>query len=339
MKTSIVRLGVVAALVSALALATTTTSSAQEPIPPTRVTEQAHADPTVVEIGGEFWSYATYCCVPGADGRKVAARRAASVEGPYEYAGNALTAIPWVSNDFAIYAPDVHYFSDSRIVLYFAAVPGNPAQEGNRCIGAAISTSGPAGPFVPQAQPILCAPNLGGAIDPSYFRDPVSGRTFLLYKTNSDPSDSRIRRIWLQEMSADGLRPVGTRLKLAERTTNIENPELVYSGQRYFLFVSRDLYRTSNYKTSVLVSVQVGSGYANERAVLTAQNTNVSGPGGADVLRTSDGRTIAYHHGWIGLDGRCDGYRPMYVSELAWDVNGRLPHLAQPTPGNPSCNV
>jgi hypothetical protein len=178
----------------------------------------------------------------------------------------------------------VHYFSESRIVLYFAAVRGSPQQESLRCVGAAVSTTGPAGPFVPQDQPILCAPNLGGAID-------------------------------------------------------IENPELVYSGQRYFLFVSRDLYRTSDYKTSVLVSTKVDSGYANERAVLTAQNTNVSGPGGADILRTGDGRTIAFHHGWIDQNGRCDGYRPMYVSELAWDVNGRLPHLAQPTPGNPTCNV
>lgn len=89
----------------------------------------------------------------------------------------------------------------------------------------------------------------------------------------------------------------------------------------------------------MLVSTQVAGGYANERAVLTSQNTNVSGPGGADILRTSDGRTIAFHHGWIEQNGKCDGYRPMYASELAWDVNARYPHLAQPTPGNPICNV
>lgn len=333
--------GVLGLLAGTTVVATASTQPEQQPIPPTRVTQEGHADPTVAEIDGEFWTYATYCCEPAADGFKVAIRKASSIEGPYEFVDWALAPIPWARTNSAIFAPDVHRVEGSRVLLYFAATPStNPPDDPTKCVGVAISTTGPAGPFVPEEQPISCDPERAGIIDPSYFEDPVSGKPYLLYKTNGIPRpDGAIRRIWLQEMTPDGLGKVGAPVQLAERNTNMEHPELVYSGERYFLFVSRDLYRTSDYKTSALVSVRVDSGYANERAVLTSQNTNVSGPGGADILRTSDGRTIAYHHGWIERDGQCDGYRPMYVSELAWDANDRLPHLAVPTPGDPRCNV
>lgn len=323
----------------AMAVATGTADKATyatEPIPPTRVTEGDNADPTVMELDGRYWSYATHR--PDDAERKVRIRTSSTVDGEFTEAGFALDEIGWADPKSAIFAPDVHAVDDDRILLYFAATPSEYADGDDRkCVGVAVSESGPKGPFVPREEPLECQPDRAGAIDPSYFEDPEDGRVYLLYKSNGLPKpDGAIRRIWLQPMTDDGLRTDGEPVQLASRHTNMEHPVIVVSEGRYFLFVSRQKYETYDYNTSVMSAEAVAGEYENEQEVLTTGNTDVAGPGGADPVATETG-TVVFFHGWIAAAGDCTGYRPMYVANLDWGSGGHDPHLADPVSGDASC--
>jgi arabinan endo-1,5-alpha-L-arabinosidase len=297
---------------------------------PQQVTDFDHADPAAIQHGGQIYSYATD---GSSDTRRIRVIRADTAGGPYTQLGKALDQVPWATGDHAVMGPHVVHRGGSRFLMYFTTNPENGTQ---KCVGAAVSTSGPAGPFVPRANPLVCDEAQHGAIAPSYFHDPRTGNHYLLYKTNGP---NAIRRIYLQGLTADGLSLSGGRTLLGERDFNYENPQIMYRQGKYFLFMSRNLYQSVDYKTTVNWADNVAGPYPASRAhdLLNKENTSVAGPASAELVTLADGRTMAFFHGWRQNGGACDSPRYLYIATITWGSAGDDPRLEQPNPGDAHC--
>ena len=100
-----------------------------------------------------------------------------------------------------MWAPELHNVN-GRYILYFTATDYND----RTVIGAAIAqTSDPFGPYLDIGRPLITSmESLGGAIDPHYFKDPRSGRDFLLWKEDVKlPLPASI--IYIRELQPSGI--------------------------------------------------------------------------------------------------------------------------------------
>ncbi len=131
------------------------------------------ADPGALYAEGDYHVYTTSAvhCVDG-DCRAYQVPRFTSTDlaEPGRFAGDAMPERPaWVDVDHpAIWAPSAARVGD-RYVLWFAATSGRPRDRGMKCLGAAVAAT-PAGPFVPQDDPLHCTPGYW-SIDPSPVAD------------------------------------------------------------------------------------------------------------------------------------------------------------------------
>ncbi len=308
-------------------------------IPPTKVTEFNHADPTAIQYNGKIYSYAT-------DGSSVPATctlrcrirvivaDSGSPLGPYLRRGKVLSKIPW-SNGSPVMGPHVVHKGGTRFHMYFAARKKGTG-EPPRCIGVAVSLNGPRGPFVPRESHLACDDAHNGAIAPDLFRDPATGKNYLLYKTNGPDA---VRRAWIQGLGPDGLAKDGNpRTLLGARNVNYENPQMIRSGGKYFLFMSRNGYRTVKYNTTVNWSTSPRGPFPADRArtLMSRFNTSVAGPASAEIVEVN-GVSIIFFHGWNQNGGGCNKPRFMYVARIVWGANLDNPHLAVPNTGNATC--
>ena len=100
-----------------------------------------------------------------------------------------------------MWAPELHEVN-GRYVLYFTARD----YAGRTVIGAALAqTDDPFGSYRDIGRPLITsAESLGGAIDPHYFKDPQSGRDYLLWKedvTLAFPASI----IYIRELHSSGI--------------------------------------------------------------------------------------------------------------------------------------
>ena len=145
-------------------------------------------------------------------------------------------------------SPGVFFWDGTWIMYYDAAQYGHAGDTGYNCLAVATAAeshtrpirSSPTTPPVP----LLCQPQLGGAIDPSPFIDPVTGNAYLVWKSN-DGGSSQPAQLWSQQLSANGLSLVGSpQLLLTQDTvdypweTTMENPDMVDVGGTYILLFS-----------------------------------------------------------------------------------------------------
>ncbi|WP_010312061.1 family 43 glycosylhydrolase [Saccharopolyspora spinosa] len=148
-----------------------------------------------------------------------------------------------------------------------------------------------------------------------------------------------IRRIYLRGLTADGLSISGDRTLLGERDFKHENPQIIYQKGKYFLFMSRDEYRSAEYATTVNWADRVTGPYPASRAhnLLTKENTSIAGPASAELVRLADGRTVAFCHGWRQNGGECDAPRYRYAATITWGAEGDDTRLEEPHPGEVHC--
>ena len=242
-----------------------------------------------------------------------------------------------------------------RWLLYYAT-PVKGMGEHGRCIGVARSTSA-RGPFRPVGRtPLVCPSYAGtptaqdpllprdptlpraGVIDPSFFRD-VDGTAYLVYKTDRIPSTVRI-----VALTRDG-QSVGTgatSVELVRSAGVIENPVLTRRPEGYVLLASEGDWTRCGYRTRWLRSTALLDWtLAESGMLLDTTTTGLCGPGGADLVETPDGRTLAFLHGWTcrgttlpcAGTGKWDhkprqrGLRSMYAARLDWV--GGLPVVAE----------
>lgn len=256
-------------------------------------------DPSVAPMGAGYVLTATGPSVP----------RAVSTDGVrWRWTTPALTSLPRWANPKGgdIWAADIVKVN-TYWVLYFAA-PVSGMASTSRCIGVAHATS-PTGAFIPYGtQPLACpsgatAPpggtkpvaadqmidavgqtstpsNVVGAIDPSFFHDPHTGRNWLFYKQDGLPSAIR-----LLPLRGDGLRVGGRSTAVLTAAGVIENPSVIQVGSTDFLFASTGSWAHCTYRTVWFSTRNITSWAGPSHDWLTSTSTGLCGPGGLDVIR------------------------------------------------------
>lgn len=203
---------------------------------------------------------------------------------------------PWYGGHGSFWAPEVHRVQD-RYVCYFCTRDAD--QRFN--IGAAVSST-PDGPFKPLPEPLVSNPDVG-LIDATYFQDPISSRSFVLWKEDANDFDPpRPTGIFIQELEPDGLRVKGEwkRLLVNDQPWEgvlIEAPTLIHRNGWYYLFFSGNVYSDEGYGVGVARARDVLGPYEKYAGnPILRSNGRFDGPGHQFLFEEGpDQWTIFYH--------------------------------------------
>ena len=310
---------------------------AKQPVKPfVAVFASDFADPFVLPDGDRFLGYATNPKGMRANVQMAISTDLLDWQSLKDADGKLHDAMPrlpqWAKPGWT-WAPEVVRIG-GRFVLYFTA---REAASGLQCVGVATSAA-PEGPFTgDDAAPLVCQRDEGGSIDPSAFLD-SDGQRYLYFKSDgNNPRVLRPARIFVQKLSADGLRLEGEARPLLVNDQHwewrvIESPTMVRGASgAYTLFFSANHFgwesdqRLSNY----------GMGYARCASALgpcvkepgnpilysynTVREGCLSGPGHQTVFEKG-GRAFLVFHAWSATAG-CEPAgrgRYMYIAPLGW---------------------
>lgn len=205
------------------------------------------------------------------------------------------------------------------------------------CIATAYSPQSPLGPFHFVGQgPIVSQGYQGGTIDPQPFFDPPSNKWYLIFKNDGLVNQPPKTRIWVQELSPDGLSLVGQPHCILEPSLGwhrnlIEAPYLVYHppSRNYVLFFSSGYFNTSEYATGYATSRSLTSPYRPHKDVFlgTDPKRRIFGPGGISVVADGpEGNWMVAFHAHDRSEG--EHCRQLCVHRLEWDESNGTPYLA-----------
>lgn len=278
-------------------------------------------DPHVVRFGDTYYAYAT-------------GFRYSTSPDLVEWAHPRILELRsrWTTRD--LWAPEVAE-TGSGFVLYYtgrSSLPTPPGDLPAQCVGRAVADT-PEGPFEDDlSEPWLCQPDEGGTIDASPFVD-ADGTRWLLYKNDGNCCDRPVR-IWIQQLSEDGLALVGEPIDLGIEADNrwegavIEAPTLWFDEGTYYLFYSANAYYDASYAVGYATAPAVTGPYveAEENPVLHATFDDLrddpslvaAGPGHQSIVSDDEGDLWMAYHAWnrtaIGYER--GGDRTMWIDEL-----------------------
>jgi arabinan endo-1,5-alpha-L-arabinosidase len=324
-------LAVLIAAGATLAASTAMSEAAGYPLPVKTTTGLNYdmPDPGVLLSGSTFYGFFT--------GGGLRESTSGTAAGPWSAPVNELrmsTLPSWVDASKGIWAPDMIKTTSGEYVVYFsAALPGtagHPAgndakpASGARCVGTAESKS-PTGPFSANPKPLVCLENHGaaddmkgdpgnrvrgeGVVDPSPAVVTIGGHAelFLLYKTQGNPADGQIATIRMVHLNdSDGTSVLGESHQLLHSSTGsfadtIEAPALIQDGSYFTLFVAHGNFDSCGYSTQWFRSQHIWAWTNGGGSTwLSAGNTGLCGPGGADVsVSRVPGQDRIFFHGWV----------------------------------------
>ncbi len=179
----------------------------------------------------------------------------------------------------------------------------------------------------------------GGTLDPQPFEDPVSGKRYLVYKSDlKQIYDTKNPQLWISELSPDGLSLVGEMHPLQGAQHSYQNglveaPYLFYHqpSNAYVLFFSSGTFTKGDYATSYAISRNgiFGPYECPGKALLqTDKARGIMGPGGACVVQGVEGEHFIVFHALV----REEGDRPMCIQRICFQNDG-TPYL----PSLPNC--
>ena len=287
------------------------------------VIDRDFPDPHVVKFGEVYYAYST-------------GFRYSTSEDLVEWASPRILELTsrWTNRD--LWAPEVAQTS-AGYVLYYTGRSSLPTPAGElpaQCIGRAVSET-PTGPFVDELdEPWLCQPDEGGTIDANPFVD-ADGTRWLLYKNDGNCCERPVK-LWIQQMSEDGLSLVGEPVDLGVAADNrwegavIEAPTLWLDDGTYYLFYSANAYYNATYAVGYATSDSVTGPYveADENPILHASFEDLredpslvaAGPGHQSIVADDDGDLWMAYHAWnrdaMGYEN--GGDRTMWIDELSF---------------------
>ncbi|KAI9149212.1 hypothetical protein HJFPF1_11261 [Paramyrothecium foliicola] len=289
-------------------------------------------DPCILQAeDGVWYSFAT-----NANGKHIQVAKAEDPLGEWELLGHdAMPYKAWTSGR-NFWAPDVRRVGDGTYIMYYS---GHRPQ-GKHCVGIARSRT-VAGPYVPDDEPWECPLEIGGAIDPSGFEDPATGRRYVVYKVdgnaighggscNNMAEPQAATPIMLQEVDAlDGSTKIGPPVAILDRTVDdgplVEAPNLVRSARdgRYLLFFSSHCFTNPAYDVKFAWADAIEGPYYRGQGVTNGNDTagedgslirtgdfGLRGPGG---MTSTVGRALHGEDEVMLLHGRCGWRRCMYA--------------------------
>jgi beta-xylosidase len=312
-------------------------------------------DPYVIRKGRSFYLFSSGETLSGPN-VPVIASSSLTTWGPRVL--DAMPRLPsWATKGFT-WSPDVRE-RDGRWVMWFNAEVAGLGADQTKCIGVATSSS-VMGPYVSTSRtPAVCQLDHLGSIDPRTFLAP-NGQLWLLWKSddNADPTPSSRTTIWVQRLSADGLRLLGRPVALLSADLPWENhiveaPDMVYAGGHYWLFFSGNWFNEPAYGIGVAQCAgPVGPCVPSTQGPWMASDAQGSGPGEASLFFDGSRWWMFYAPYSVDFD---DPYlpRPLALARIVFDAQGptvvppgtaawsgsgapiRFLHHGQPTQGAP----
>ena len=272
-----------------LAVVASTAGAVPGPGPNQPVRTRSYPDPFVLPVDGTFWAYAT-------DGDLGEVQLIKSTDlVSWTDVGDALGSVPSWAQDDDVWAPAVTRLSTTSYALYASFVK---ASNGRRCIGVG-KASAPAGPFPIAATPIICDDARGGVIDPAVHDE--GGTRYLLWKTEGVPgSNAEPPSVFSQQLSTDGTSLVGSPVRIFRSEqpwegTLVENPSMVQSGGRHYLFYSGNEWESAAYGIGwAACEGPLGPCIAPPDRPLLASAPGIYGPGGGAVFADDQGLWMAF---------------------------------------------
>ncbi|EME39996.1 glycoside hydrolase family 43 protein [Dothistroma septosporum NZE10] len=239
------------------------------------------------------------------------------------------------------WAPAIIRRADGKFVMYYSAAPGfrvhyRVNHPHPHCLGAAVSTDeSPAGPYEPLAESIACPWEQGGAIDPEAFRDPKSGRLYLVYKIDGNNIGSggacgntffpiEKTPIMLQEMEEDGLTKVGDPVEILTNEKQdgplVEAPVLVQTKEGiYFLFFSSGCTRLPTYALEYATATNITGPYTRVKdKLLKTGDWGLEAPGSVGISEDGKGGWSMAFHARVN-DGDIGRVRAMFTTKLKFE--------------------
>ncbi len=290
-------------------------------------------DPDLVRVGSTYFAFTTGT-VLGNNLQVLVDTSGSPLSGwgAYTHTSHGSSALPitpgWEQPDTQT-SPGVFAWGGRWLLYYDAAQVGHGGDTGYDCLSVAtaptLDTSHPV--FTDNSSgPLLCQPGLGGAIDPSPFVDPATGRAYLIWKSN-DGGSGQPARLWSQQLSPDGVSLVGSpTLVLGQDTvhfpweTTIENPSLALVGSSYLLMFSVGAYNSPSYAEAFATCAgPAGPCTPDARGPLLTSGGSASGPGGGSLFADQSGHWQVGYAAWRPgcTDYACGGARRLFVSPLS----------------------
>ena len=318
-----------------------------------------HPDPSITTLGPMTFSYATnhggtdLPVLWSADATTWTARtQYDGVEGTqdgdtYGWFNDAFPTVPWgIDYDRCnaaepgcdpkeLWAPSVAFVGTHWVAFHAVKVAREPAYSpyGRFAIYASVADN-PLGPFrAASSSPIVSTNStldVAGAIDPDVFVDEVTGKAYLLWKTEGNLRGN-YPAIWARQLDSSGTRFASgsTARKLmtvsqAWEGTVVENPSLTKVAGRYVLLYSGNDYTSTSSGTGYAIcSSPLGPCTKSSSNPIIRSASGAWSPTGADGLVDQRGRFIATYHAWTGASGgRGQGQRRQHVMELTTSATG-----------------
>lgn len=302
---------------------------------------QDFADPSILQDGSEWYAFASNNHKTLGNSAAVGSGSLINVQVATSPDFNSWTvtgtdALPTVgawanpkagSQGAAVWGPGVIKNGNGQYVLHYSAsVLGN---ESKHCIGAAVAST-PQGPYTPQATPLACPLDQGGAIDSSPFQD-VDGTYYVVYKIDGNSighggscgntvAPIVPTPIMLQKLESDGFTPVGSPTEMIDRSQLdgplVEAPSLMRtSAGKYVLFFSSNCFASQYYDLTYAFADSIAGPYVKRGPMMMTGTDGLYSPGGADAA--ADGVHMAFHAGNVGPNNM--NWRLMYTMSLKVD--------------------
>ncbi len=262
-------------------------------------------DPTVINVNGTYYAYATQA---NHNGKTMNIQVASSKDlFNWKYEGDALPQKPvWANKTQDFWAPDVLYDSvTSKYVMFYCAKANDTAFD--KCIGVAFSNN-PTGPFIDKGSPLIAGKGFAD-IDPMVMTDPQTSKKLLYWGSGFEPI--RVRELnndWKSFKEGSKEIPVVFPGKEKNYTHLIEGAWVDYYDSTYYLYYSGDncCGTKANYAVMVAKSKnafgpfeRLGETKADSSSVILEKDSIWTAPGHNSIVKDNKGnRWIAYHAIW-----------------------------------------
>jgi Glycosyl hydrolases family 43 len=322
------------------------------PLPPTPAYGGDAGDPDVVESGGIYYAFSTGTPL-GNHLQALVNTSGSPTSGWQSYTGqsfgsSALPAEPGWEADNTQTSPGVFFFANHWVMFYDAAQAGHGSDTGFDCLS--VATAGSLSPtnaaFTDtSAGPLVCQSNLGGAIDPSPFIDPVNNTPWLVWKSN-DGGSSQPAGIWTEELnsSGTGFLAGSSPTEIFFNNTaafpwesTVEDPSMLYTGGQFYLLFSGGIYTSPSYAEGVAACATPTSTctQTDPNPILSSYG-DVAGPGGGSWFVDSAGREWLIFDGWTSgcTNYSCGGARRLFATEVTPPGSTATSGLNEPVVGS-----
>lgn len=257
-------------------------------------------DPTVINVGGKYYGYATNSVVKG---KYEHVQLATSTDlQHWTDVGDALpNGATWAKRDY--WAPHVVYDGQQKkYILFFSA--RSASSDADMCIGVATADN-PEGPFIDKGKPLIAGKGFAN-IDPFAMIDPKSGKKLLYWGSDHQPIKvQELSDNWLEFKTGSTAKPVQQPALEKNYTSLIEGAWVDYNKGYYYLYYSGDNCCGPHANYAVLVSrskspfgpfTRFGEANGSNSSVILEKDSKWNAPGHNSIFR-SDKKMIyiAYH--------------------------------------------